>query len=193
MEKKAAAAREKVEQAWQQLDPALREKAVAAPPESESEALRTLHARYAETVLRYLAQSNQLALYPTNTVVADEVVEQLKVRAEKAKAEMVAAETATRSEVRKQESLRNYHAARLEFEELTQLSAPLKKTVETLQNDLRPREHAPARIVEQAVPPVTPDVQEASRGKTFLAGSGLALALGIGLVLFGKKSGSEPA
>jgi uncharacterized protein involved in exopolysaccharide biosynthesis len=187
MQQNIAAAREKVQQAGQQLDPALREQAAARSTIAETEALQNLRARYSESILRYLAKSNQLARYQPKDLGTDENIAQLKAMAEKAKTEMVAAESATRDELRKQEQLRTYQSARFELDELTQLFAPLQETMERLRNDLRPKEHAPAQIVEQASTPTVPDTREAGRGRVFLGSSGLACALGVALLLLSRK------
>ncbi len=193
MQNKIVLAREKLQQAGQKLDPALLAQAAAGPPAPESETLRAARARFSESVLRYLAKSNQLAHYQSKAANEDENVAQLKASAEKAKSEMLAVEAATRNELGRHELLQSYNAARLELEEVNQLFAPLKKTVESLQNDLRPKEPAPAQIVEQASPPTVPDAREVERGRVFLGCGGLALALGVGLLWIARKPRSSRA
>jgi hypothetical protein len=121
------------------------------------------------------------------------MVGQLKAKAEKARSEVLKVEAAVRDELHKQELQRNYRTARFELEQLNQLFTPLKKTVEDLQNELRPRQNAPAQLVEQAVPPRAPNVRDAGRGPTILAASGAVLALGVGLLLMGRKPAKQPA
>jgi len=192
MERSVAAAREKVQQTAQQLDPALREQAAGGPVGGESDTLRTLRAHFSEALLRYIVQSNQLARYQLQAAEGDENVAQLKARAEQAKAEMLAAESATREELRKQELLQNYRAARLELEDSLQRFAPLQKTVADLKNKLRPQGPASTQIVESASTPVTPDNREAARGRVLLVSGGVTFVLGVGLLMFPRKARTLP-
>ena len=193
LDKKVTAAREKLAQAGQQLDPALREQAaVAGSTNAGSERLRTLRNRYSEAMLRYLAQSNQLAIFKPTDASAEEIARDLAARTEKTRAGMLAAETAAREEGHKLELVQTYQAAQQELDELNGPFTRLKKTVEELQNDLRPQEHPPARIVEPAAVPTKPATQNASQAKMFLAGGGVALALGIGLLVLGPRRRISP-
>lgn len=184
-EKEISASRAKVEQAWQQLDPGLQEIAATNAATTDG-VMRTLHARFSDSLLRYLAASNQLALFPATNAANAEIIEQLKGRHDKAKAELTEAENATRSEVRRVELLKSYQIARFELEELSQRFAPLKKTVEELQNDLRPKSQPPASLVEPAVVPTSPDARSANRNQWLLPTAGVALLLGVGLLLLGR-------
>jgi uncharacterized protein involved in exopolysaccharide biosynthesis len=189
MEKKIARAREKAERAEQELPPALRTNVPTnSPPGREGDALRSLHARYAECVLHYLALSNQLALYQAQSAGDDEQVEELKNRAANAKAKMVAAETAAREELKNRELVRNYRMARSELEELRQIFAPLQKRVAELRNELSPQQQVPARITEPATLPILADPHEADRGKMLLAAGGVTLLAGLALLLFARQS-----
>lgn len=187
MEQAITDARGKLDQIAQQIEPAQREQADPGAAAVESETLRALRSRLSEALLHYIAQSNQLVLYQAHAADGDENVGQLKARAEKAKTEMITAETATREELRKQESLQNYRAARHEVDELLKRFAPIHKTVTELQNELRSPGHPPAEIVESASKPTIPDTREAARGRLWLMGGGLALVAGAGLLLFSRK------
>jgi hypothetical protein len=177
--------RTKVDQAWQQLDPALQEVA-ATNGSTTPEVMRSIRAQFSEAVLRYLAASNQLARFPNTNTADVEIIDQLKERADKAKAEMTAADTATQSEMRRVALLKNYQAARLQLEELTERFAPLKKIVEELQSDLRPQSQPPASVVEPAMVPTSPDVQSRNRNQWILPTTGVALVLGVGLLFVGR-------
>jgi len=184
-EKEISASRAKVEQAWQQLDPELQ--ALAATNAATTDGvMRTLHARFSDSLLRYLAASNQLARFPETNAANVEIIEQLKARLSKASAELTEAENATKSEMRRVELLKGYQRARFEFEELTQRFAPLKKTVEELQNDLHPKGPPPASVVESAVVPTLPDVRNPNRNQWILPTAGVALLLGVGLLIVGR-------
>ena len=186
-EKEISASKTKAEQAWQQLDPGLQE--VAATNSSTTDAvMRTLHARFSDSLLRYLAASNQLALFPATNGANAEIIEQLKDRLDKAKAALAEAENATQSEMRRVELLKNYQAARFELEELNQRFAPLKKTVEELEKDLHPQDQPPASVVEPAVVPISPDPRHANRNQWILPTAGVALLLGIGMLVAGRSS-----
>jgi len=186
MEKQIADSQAKVEQAWQQLDPALRELAATNASTTGSEVLRHLHYRFSESLLRYLTASNQLALFATN-VAAPEIMKQLKERADKARAEMTAAEKATSSEMHRIDLLKSYQAAQLELEELNQRFAPIREKVEGLRNDLRPQSHLPASVVEPATVPSAPDAGSASRQPWLLPTAGVTLLLGVALLTMGRN------
>ena len=177
--------RTKVDQAWQQLDPELRE--IAATNRSTTpEVLRSVRAQFSEAVLRYLAASNQLARFSDSNTAAVEIIAGLKDRADKAKAEMIEAENTTQSEMRRVALLKNYQAARSQFDELTERFAPLKKTVEELNNDLRPQSQPPASVVEEAMVTTSPDVRGRNRNQWIYPTAGVAFVLGVGLLLVGR-------
>jgi len=188
MEQQIAAAREKVDLLGRNLDPALRAQAATNSSRSDSEELRKLHTRLSDSILHYLTQSNQLALYQSKNPAGDEVVEQLKLKAEQAKAGMVAAETAAREAGRTQTLVKEYQAALFELDDLNQRFIPLQKTVAGLQQDLLAQGPAPALIVNPATPPANP-VSPGAPGTNpwMLAGGGVALAWGVCLLWFGSK------
>ena len=183
-EQEILASRTKVEQAWQQLDPELRELAATNATTTDA-VMRTFHARFSDALLRYLAASNQLALFPTNPANV-EIIDRLKERVDKAKAELIEAENASKSETRRVELLKGYQTARFQAEELSQRFAPLKKTVAELQNDLLPKTQPPASVVEPAVVPTSPDVRSAKRNQWILPTAGVALLIGVVLVIPGR-------
>lgn len=187
MEKQIAVAGEKVEAVRQRLDPSWQIPVAGSGPTAESEALRALQARYSKAVLRYLAQSNQVALFPVKNQGDDEVVVQLKTKAEQAREEMNAAETALRSEAQKQALLREYQAALFEAEDLNKRFAPLQKKVGELRNVQRQHKQSSVEIIEPASTPSAPVVQGTASPRVFLVGSGAALVLGVGLWIAGRQ------
>ena len=186
MERQVSEQQVKVEQTWQQLDPALQVLAATNTASANSEVLRKLNSRSSETLLRYLAASNQLALFSATDPANAEVIEQLKGRVEKAKAELAAAESATISETRRLDLLTSYQTARRELEELNQRFGPVKKRVEELRNNLRPQDHPPASVVEQATPSSLPDPSSKPRQPWMLPAAGVTFLIGIGLLIVGR-------
>ncbi len=187
MEKQMAAASEKVAAARQRLDPAWQTPAADNRPTAESDALRALQSRYSKSALRYLTQSNQVALFPAKNPGDEEVVAELKAKAEQAHAEMVTAEAALRGEIQKQVLLKEYQAALFEVEDLNQRFAPLRKRVEELRTAQSQNNHSAVEIVEPAATPTTPAAQAAPSSRTFLVGSAAVLALGAGFWVAGRK------
>ncbi|HEX5221117.1 MAG TPA: hypothetical protein VFZ59_16255 [Verrucomicrobiae bacterium] len=177
----------KVEQAWQQLDPATQALATTNTANANSEVLRKHNSRLSEALLRYLAASNQLALFPATNPANAEVIEQLKSRLEKTKAELTAAENATATETRRLELLTAYQTARQELEELNQRFAPVQKRVEELQTQLRPPARPPASVVEQATASSLPDPGRDSRQPWMLPSAGVAFLIGLGLLVVGRR------
>jgi len=139
-------------------------------------------------MLRYLAATNQLARFQLTNAVTEEIVEQLKARAEKARTEMTAVENEIQSEMRRWEQLKGYQSARLELDELNQRFGPIKKTAEELQNDLRRQGASPASVIEPAALPAEPDTRAAPRYQWILPGAGVAFVLGVTLVIFGRTT-----
>lgn len=183
MEQQVARARSRVAEAEQQVPAELKAK-LGERDESTgtNDPLRGLHTRYADCLLRYLACSNQLALFQSKNDTATELLEELKARADKAKTDLLTAEAATREEMKKQEKLQNYRVAREEMETLEQVAAPLRRTVDGLNQDLQPRQQSPAQIIEAATPPTVADTREADRGKAFLAVAGVLAVFGLALL-----------
>ena len=187
LEKQIATAGDKVEKAWQQLDPALRELATTNPTSAGHGVLRNLHAQHSESLLRYLAASNQLAFLKLTNALAAEVVDQLNARAAKAQAEIVATEAKIQDEIRRLDLLKRYQAGRFEFEELRQRFAPIKKTTDELKAEIHAQGPATASLVEPATTPTRPDVSGTTQDRLFLPAAGVAGVLGIGLVVLGRK------
>lgn len=186
-EQKISASQVKMEQAWQQLDPELRELATTNASATDG-VMRTVQARFSASLLRYLAASNQLALFPATNPANAEIITELQNRADQAKAELTQAQNATQTEMRRAESLKRYQAARFEFEDLKQRYAPLKKTVEDLTNQLRPQSQPPATIVEPATVPTSPEPRSTNRNQWILPAAGVSLLLGIALLAAGRGS-----
>lgn len=193
MEKQLAVAGEKVAAVRQRLDPSWPLPAAGSKPTVESEAMRALQAGYSKSVLRYLAQSNQVALFPAKHPDDDEVVAQLQAKAGLAREEMIAAETALRREVQKQALLLEYQTAVFELEDLNQRFAPLQKKVEELRTIQREQQQSSVEVIEPAAAPATPVVQRAASPRIFFVGSAAALALGLGLCITGRKPVVSPA
>lgn len=194
MEKQITAAREKLAEARQQLDPALWERTTTNPPATDSEVFRQLQSRYSEAALRYRAQSNQFVFFLMKNTGDDAAVEELKAKAGKARAEMNAAETALQSEARQRELLSAYQAARFVVEDLDARFAPLKRKVDELKADQLHQQQPSVTVVESATPPaVSVAVQDTTMARPLLISSVAALILGIGLWMRGGKSGVSTA
>jgi len=187
MEKQIAEQQAKVEQAWQRLDPGLQASATTNAASADSEILRNLHRKLSEALLRYLAASNQLALFPITNFANDAVIEQLKSRAEKTKAELIATQNATVDETHRAELLTSFQADRQKLDELNQRFTPVRRKMEELRNDLRPQSQPPASVVEQATVARAPDASNASRQPWMLPVAGAALLLGVGLLIVGRS------
>jgi len=190
-ERQIADAREKVAQAGQRLGPDLREQVATNQATNRETALRALHAAFSESVLRYLTQSNQLALYQSKHPQPDAVVEELRARAEQAKAGMLAAETAAHAAARAQSLVADYQAARAELDDLTQRFAPVQETMSKLRAKLDASGPAPALIVAPATPPAAPGIPATisvtlTNGLLFVA-AGIAAIGGAGLLVFSMK------
>jgi hypothetical protein len=186
MEKQIAEQQAGVDEVWQQLDPGLRELAATNAAGANQEVLRNLHATFSEALLRYLAASNQLALFPANDAATGEAVERLKSRAGKARAEMIAAGNATTNETHRLELLTRYQAARRELEELNQHFAPVNQRVKELRSELHSQSQPPASVLEAAEVPASPDPNRASHQSWMLPSAGFTLLLGVGLVIAGR-------
>lgn len=193
LEKQIATSGEKVEKIWQQLDPALRELATANPTSAGDGVLRNLHTQHSESLLRYLAASNQIAFLKLTNALTAEIVDQLNARAAKAQAEIVATEAKIQDEMRRLDLLKRYQAGRFEFEELGQRFAKIKKTTDELKAELHAQGPASASLVEPATTPTRPEVSSTSQDRLFLPAAGIAGVLGIGLVLLGREPHKPPS
>lgn len=188
-EAKVRRAAERVEQARQALDPAVRDQNPPPQPASATEgALPELRRALTRMTMIYMAQSNQLAL--SHSLPADER-QKLEAQVERTRAALTDTNAAVQGEARKQETLRAYWLARLELEKAETMFAPYKDTVAAKRSELGSLKNPPAYIAETASPAKTLPAHKAMAGKGCLIGAGVLLVAGAGLFFTSRFPGAK--
>lgn len=189
LEQAARLAQEKLAVARNNLRPAERENR-AVTNAGSADALRQLRRQQAEATLRYMTASNQLASLRSNNAPTN-AIGQVEVRVERSKADLAQAAAALRAELERVETIAAYQSAEQEWQEADRLFNHARNTMADLQTKLKVPEQPPAMITEPAaLQNLAPD--QTTTGKMFLLGGGLALAIGLVLILFPSLMAAKP-
>ena len=188
-EAKVHRAAELVEQARQELDPAVRDQNPPPQPASATEgALPELRRALTRVTMLYMAQSNQLAL--SHSLPAD-ALQKLEAQVERTRTALTNTSAAVQSEARKQEALRTFWLARQELEKAETMFAPYKDTVTAKRSELASLKNPPAYITETASPAKELPAHKAVAGKGCLIGAGVLLVAGAGLFFTSRFPGAK--
>ena len=179
---KLTAARKKLEAAQGALAPDLR----AQPPQRRSgdgAALENARSRYNQATVQIMSRSNQIESAMKSAPPNTNLIARVTVELTRLQADLLAAENDVASESRRLEALREYWAARENFERAEEMFAPFKKAADDAQAARSLSNKPPAVIEDRAERAATIKSHDVSRGALLFGIAGVLLVAGAGVLL----------